>query len=109
MPKLSMLRPRIIKRDTRRVKPPPRHTDSTYKIYGTPEYAAWRKAVIDRAQARCEYPGCRRKERRMFADHIRELRDGGAPYDVNNGQCLCGSHHTAKTMTERARRAQATP
>ena len=40
----------------------------------------------------------------MFADHIVELKDGGAPYDLNNGQCLCGSCHTRKTVAERVRR-----
>jgi hypothetical protein len=40
----------------------------------------------------------------MFADHIVELKDGGAAFDVANGQCLCGSHHTLKTNAERARR-----
>lgn len=40
----------------------------------------------------------------MFADHIRELKDDGAPLDVANGQCLCGSHHTTKTNQARAAR-----
>lgn len=40
----------------------------------------------------------------MFADHIKEVRDGGAPYDLMNGQCLCGRHHTIKTTQARAAR-----
>jgi signal transduction histidine kinase len=40
----------------------------------------------------------------MYADHIIELRDGGQPFDLNNGQCLCASHHELKTMQARARR-----
>jgi hypothetical protein len=40
----------------------------------------------------------------MFADHIVELNDGGAPFDVANGQCLCGAHHTAKTADARGAR-----
>jgi hypothetical protein len=43
----------------------------------------------------------------MYADHIVELRDGGALLDLNNGQCLCGSHHEIKTMTARAHRLKA--
>jgi hypothetical protein len=43
----------------------------------------------------------------MFADHIKERRDGGDPTDPNNGMCLCGSHHTIKTQRERARRLAA--
>jgi 5-methylcytosine-specific restriction protein A len=33
----------------------------------------------------------------MFADHIVEIKDGGALLDLRNGQCLCGSHHEIKT------------
>jgi 5-methylcytosine-specific restriction enzyme A len=73
-------------------------------IYHTPEYQAWRAAVIERAAGRCEQPGCGRREPRMFADHVIELRDGGAPFDLVNGQCLCGSCHTAKTAAARAAR-----
>jgi hypothetical protein len=40
----------------------------------------------------------------MFADHIREIGDGGAPFDLANGQCLCGAHHTRKTTATRAKR-----
>ena len=35
---------------------------------------------------------------RLFADHIVELRDGGNPFELANGQALCGSCHTIKTM-----------
>jgi hypothetical protein len=32
------------------------------------------------------------------------LRDGGAPFDLNNGRCLCASHHELKTMAARTKR-----
>ncbi|MFT4098615.1 MAG: HNH endonuclease signature motif containing protein [Rhodoblastus sp.] len=70
----------------------------------TPEHRAWRAIVIARAGGMCQWPGCGRVERRMFADHIVERKDGGARYDPDNGQCLCGSHHSLKTAQERARR-----
>ena len=75
----------------------------------TPEHAAWRKAVLDRAGYRCEAVegGARctvRAPSRLFADHRDERKDGGARYDVANGQCLCGRHHTIKTVEARARR-----
>jgi 5-methylcytosine-specific restriction endonuclease McrA len=73
-------------------------------FYGTPEHKAWRKLVIDRAQGVCQTPGCGRIERRMFADHIVELKDGGSGTDPANGQCLCGSCHTRKTTAERGKR-----
>jgi hypothetical protein len=41
---------------------------------------------------------------RMFADHRVEVRDGGPLLDLNNGQCLCGAHHTRKTTEARAKR-----
>ena len=101
-PRLSMVKPRITTVDARRIKPPPK---TAAPIYSTPEFQAWRAKVIGRAGGCCQWPGCGRKEHRMFADHIHEVKDGGAPYDVANGQCLCGSHHTTKTIQERAKRA----
>ncbi|OGT54422.1 MAG: hypothetical protein A3E01_02930 [Gammaproteobacteria bacterium RIFCSPHIGHO2_12_FULL_63_22] len=100
-PRLTMMRPRIATIDTRAVKPPPKQASP---IYHTTEYECWREGVITRAGGRCEWPGCDRVERRMFADHIKEIADGGALYDAANGQCLCGKHHTIKTNAERAKR-----
>lgn len=97
-----MIKPRIATIDTRSVKPPPKQADP---FYHSAEYQRWRDIVIGRAGGMCQWPGCRRKERRMFADHIVEVKDGGARYDPANGQCLCGSHHTKKTNEERAKRA----
>lgn len=91
----------------RTIKPLPKRADS---IYQSPEHRAWRKGVIDRAGARCEAMDggkrCRRAApyHRMFADHIIEIKDGGPPFDLANGQCLCGKHHSAKTAAARAAR-----
>lgn len=75
----------------------------------TPEHRAWRNQVLQRAGYRCEaIDGGQRchvsAPSRLFADHIRERRDGGAPLDVANGQCLCGKHHTLKTAAARSER-----
>jgi 5-methylcytosine-specific restriction enzyme A len=40
-------------------------------------------------------------QHRMFADHIVEIKDDGAQFDVANGQCLCGPHHLMKTAQTR--------
>src|SRR5215207_5398643 len=64
----------------------------------------WSQEVIRRAGGVCQWPGCFRKEPTMYADHIKERSDGGDPFDVLNGQCLCGSHHTLKTTQERRKR-----
>ena len=92
---------------SRVVEPQAKTVDAIYK---TPAYEAWRRFVIARAGARCEARDDGRRcskaapQNRMFADHIRELQDDGDPFDPNNGQCLCGSHHEIKTMRERAKR-----
>jgi 5-methylcytosine-specific restriction enzyme A len=100
-PRLSNLPSRIGTIDQRSAKPPDKTVDA---IYVSPEYRAWRDEVITRAGGRCEWAGCGRAERRMFADHKRELKDAGAVLDPANGQCLCGSHHTMKTAAARAAR-----
>lgn len=101
MPRLTCLRPRVAVLDTRSAKLPAKTADAELL---TAEHRAWRVAVIARAGGRCEWPGCDRAEQRMFADHIVERQDGGAPLDPANGQCLCGKHHSIKTVRERAKR-----
>lgn len=91
--------PRLRTGDNRRVHPPPKRADPHYQ---TPEHAAWRRAVIARAAKRCQL--CGRSGCRLFADHIIEIRDGGAPTDPGNGQALCGACHTRKTAAARAAR-----
>src|SRR5262245_2950625 len=105
--KLKTLRPSIRLFDARAVKPQPKTADS---FYLTPQYREWRDKVIARADGRCEAVEHGRRctkgqpTHRMFADHVKEIGDGGAQYDLANGQCLCGSHHTRKTAEARARR-----
>lgn len=107
MARIRTLAPLVPRFDGLAVPIAPKQADP---FYLSPEYRAWREAVIARAGRRCEARRdgwrCTKAEptHRMFADHIREVSDGGARYDPANGQCLCGSHHTAKTMAARARR-----
>lgn len=101
MATLRMLKPRIATLDTSIARVPPK---TAAPIYGTPEYAEWRKAVIARAHGRCQGRTCTRSGVRLFADHIVELKDGGAPFDPRNGQALCGSCHTTKTARARSER-----
>lgn len=75
--------------------------------YRTPEHQAWRKQVMINAKWRCQSPGCKAPRvigQRLFADHIVELQDDGAPFDPANGQALCGSCHQRKTIVARAER-----
>src|SRR5690349_5841984 len=106
---MRKLAPAIRTFEHRRIKPEEKRADP---FYLTPEYREWREAVISRAGRRCEDLDERTGQRcpkaeprhRMFADHVREVKDGGAKYDPANGKCRCGSHHTIKTARERARR-----
>lgn len=102
--KIKLARPSIPTMDTRIVAPMPKEADPHYQ---SPEHKAWRLEVMRRARWRCQAPGCTvRYPERLFADHIVELRDGGAPFDPANGQAFCGSHHSKKTAQARAERAR---
>ena len=48
--------------------------------------------------------GCGRIQPDAHADHIVPVSEGGARYDVANGQTLCASCHGRKTRGEQARR-----
>lgn len=90
--KLGTLGQRVTPADLRRVPPAPKQAAAHYQ---TAEHAAWRKEVLRRAAHQCQR--CHRTGTRLFADHIIELRDGGAATDPTNGQALCGACHTKKT------------
>ena len=100
--RVANIEPRVAIVDARAAKP---LVKQAAPIYSSSRHLARRAAVLARAGGRCQWPGCGRAERRMFADHVVELQDGGDPFDLTNGQCLCGSHHTKKTAVERARRS----
>lgn len=89
--------------------PQPKQADPHY---ATPDHRAWRATVLERAGHRCQWvdAGLRcskaMPEHRLFADHIVEVADGGALLDPANGQCLCGAHHTLKTVRAKVARAR---
>jgi 5-methylcytosine-specific restriction protein A len=106
--KLTSLRPMVSVVDTRTARPPAKTAD---EFYSSPEHLTFRQAVLQRAGYRCEAIengsrcGKAAPAHRLFADHIKEIQDGGDKLDPVNGQCLCGSHHTLKTSAERNKRA----
>jgi hypothetical protein len=113
MPKLRTLGPLVRSADTRTARPPLKPPPPKWKnpIYDSPEFRAWRAKVVARAGAQCEAMDdygnrCPKAQphHRMYADHIIELKDGGALLDLNNGQCLCSSHHELKSAVVRAQR-----
>ena len=84
MPKLRSLAPLVRTIDTRIVRSPPK---VKLPIYNSPEFIAWRAMVlvagyrceaVDRYGHRCERAA---PHHRIYADHIVELRDNGAPFD----------------------------
>jgi len=106
--KVRRLMPLMRTVDTRTTPLPPKQVNP---VYLSAEFKAWRAAVVGRAGGRCEAKDqhgmrCTRAwpEHRVYADHIRELYDGGSLLDLNNGQCLCASHHKIKTDQARASR-----
>jgi 5-methylcytosine-specific restriction protein A len=103
MVSIKNLRPKFGALDARTAIPAPpiKPTDA---VYLSVSYRQWRYNVISRAHGECQL--CGRIDKRMFADHILELKDGGSLLDVRNGQCLCGSCHTRKTLAAKARRAE---
>ena len=66
----------------------------------------WRMAVLRKADAdgiaglcvMCLEDG--RTTVAKVADHIVPLSQGGAKYDMDNGQALCKTHHDLKTLSE---------
>lgn len=100
------LQPSIAALDVRTAKPAPKKADAELL---TPEHRAWRSDVLRRAGFRCEAVENGQRctvaaPARLFADHKQERKDGGAPLDPANGQCLCGRHHSLKTAQARAAR-----
>jgi 5-methylcytosine-specific restriction endonuclease McrA len=91
--------------DTRTCKPPPKEVDN---LYASMEWRQLVAAVIRARGRRCEEcgktHGADGAPIRIYGDHIKELRDGGAPLDPRNVQLLCGSCHGKKTHRERAKR-----
>jgi len=101
-------RPRVTPRDLRSVKPRPRAQKATFSFYVSAAWGRFRDKVVAERGGRCESPTCQTPGRgagqRVYLDHIRELQDGGAPFDRGNVQVLCARCHGAKTYdAKRAR------
>ena len=94
-----MLKPRLATIDTSIARP---LLKTAAPHYQTSEHREWSRRVIARAGGACQH--CGRKGVRLFADHIRELKDGGAPFDLGNGAAICGSCHTTKTARVKRQR-----
>lgn len=63
----------------------------------------WAAEVKKRANGRCQIRGPRCTGRAEHADHVVPVAEGGAEYDVANGQGACTPCHDDKTHEEAAR------
>lgn len=73
-------------------------------IYATQQWKRYRKAKL-LLNPLCEH--CQRYNVVSMAkvvDHIKEIKDGGDPFDMNNLQSLCAMHHNKKTGQEKINR-----
>lgn len=95
--RLSALRPRLS--GGKRADP----------IYTDPLYVDWREDVFARYGRRCIVPDCETPDDRVTADHVVEIKDGGEPFNVENGRPFCHRHHLIKTHAARKLRAQGNP
>ncbi|WP_298618749.1 AAA family ATPase [uncultured Zoogloea sp.] len=71
-------------------------------FYQSPEWRGLVTRIKRERGARCQRCG---SGHRVIADHVIELRDGGAPLDASNIELLCQACHNAKTADARAARA----
>lgn len=108
--RIKTILPLVKTPDFRTCPLPPRQLDTHY---GTAQHKEWRTSVRRRAGWRCEWVECgvrcskHAPYDRMIADHIVELKDGGSPLDLSNGQCLCTQHNTLKGIRARGARMAA--
>ena len=66
----------------------------------TAAHKAWAMAVLKRDNFICQIKlrGCTTKATQ--ADHILNVKRGGAEHDINNGQAACTTCHKQKTQQE---------
>jgi len=54
----------------------------------------WGQKVKERAGNRCEYPDCNVNYSQTHPHHFFSRRHASLRYDIENGLCLCPTHHT---------------
>jgi 5-methylcytosine-specific restriction endonuclease McrA len=70
-------------------------------FYLTSQWRQLRDAIVRKRGSVCQHCG---KAGPVIADHVHEIRDGGAPLDERNIELMCNSCHTSKTWRARAER-----
>jgi hypothetical protein len=67
----------------------------------------WRRLRAELIKAHPYCARCNARGVRLYADHKRELRDGGPAFDPSNIEILCSKCHGAKTVEARRARGLA--
>lgn len=77
-------------------------------FYQSPEWRALASAIKQMRGYRCEACGADHAETpwKLRADHITAIKDGGAPLDPLNVQCLCPSCDERKRVVEHRSRGR---
>lgn len=87
-------------------------TDPNYYNYNSTAHKKWRKKVAEKSNWLCVHcldPSIQNKNGTVskqihpgkIADHIKPIKAGGAPLDVDNGQFLCRYHDSKKSVTDK--------
>jgi 5-methylcytosine-specific restriction endonuclease McrA len=93
---LKILKPCLKAIDTRTARPEPKACQPVYYS------RAWRRLVAQLKLERGEYcQACGKHATYLKADHIVELKDGGAALDPANVRLLCRPCHARKTNQAR--------
>lgn len=66
-------------------------------VYRDPRWKAVRQQAKRRDGWKCVQCG---ERGRLEVDHVKPIRDGGAPFDLANLQSLCPACHSRKTRME---------
>ena len=83
-----------------------------YYNYNTKAHKQWRKKVAEKSNWLCVHcldPNiknkdgsvCKRITPGKIADHIKPIKAGGSPLDVDNGQFLCRYHDSKKSIEDK--------
>lgn len=74
------------------------------RFYNSPEWRRLASSAKAGAGHRCQTCGAEASGRGLIADHVVEIRDGGARLDPMNVRVLCATCHQIKTAKVRAER-----
>ena len=107
--KLRILNKKLAPSTHVKVRAPVKRAD---EFYSSPEWRSLLDAIIKLRGRCCEDPAhdsTKSRSGKIYGDHVRELKDGGARLDPSNVLLRCASCHQAKTMIARAARYHRDP